>query len=155
MKATLQEVFAVCFKYSQLDTFLLEMAFYFTNFDLTFMLHYSTLCYSTSIRRKKKKDKTLHVYNQQVACEWKQNTIGWARCPIAVTRQLPKAINKSCRCVSLLISTLDNSFSVSKFSSQFPPNARIVGHLMTINLEIILSPHTYPITLCILYLPHG
>ena len=43
MKATLQEVFAVCFKYSQLDTFLLEMAFYFTNFDLTFMLHYIML----------------------------------------------------------------------------------------------------------------
>ena len=153
MKATLQEVFAVCFKYSQLDTFLLEMAFYFTNFwfDIYVTLHYVTVHQSAG----KKKEKTLHVYNQQVACEWKQNTIGWARCPIAVTRQLPKAINKSCRCVSLLISTLDNSFSVSKFSSQFPPNARIVGHLMTINLEIILSPHTYPITLCILYLPHG
>ena len=41
MKATLQEVFAVCFKYSQLDTFLLEMAFSFTNFDLTFMSHYN------------------------------------------------------------------------------------------------------------------
>ena len=40
MKATLQEVFAVCFKYSQLDTFLLEMAFSFT-FDLTSMSHYN------------------------------------------------------------------------------------------------------------------
>ena len=52
MKATLQEVFAVCFKYSQLDTFLLEMAFYFTNFDLTFMLQYIMLQYINQAEKR-------------------------------------------------------------------------------------------------------
>ena len=55
MKTTLQEVFAVCFKYSQLDTFLLEMAFYFTNLDLTFMLHYIMLQYINQAEKRKKK----------------------------------------------------------------------------------------------------
>ena len=45
---------------------------------------------------------------------------------IGATRQLLIAINKSCRqCGSLLISALDNSFSVSTLYSQFPPYARI------------------------------
>ena len=45
---------------------------------------------------------------------------------IGATRKLLIAINKSCRqCGSLLISALDNSFSVSTLYSQFPPYARI------------------------------
>ena len=65
MKATLQEVFAVCFKYSQLDTFLLEMAFSFTNFDLTFMSHYNQSG-GKKIRRKNITINNLHVNENKI-----------------------------------------------------------------------------------------